>query len=101
MNYEISQLVHFALENDLIQESDIDYSVNLLLDLLRLDDIHLQTITQHITDITPILEKLLDYAVSQNLIEDRIVERDLFDTRIMNCFMPRPSEVIKRFQEHY
>ena len=32
MNYEISQLVHFALENDLIQESDIDYSVNLLLD---------------------------------------------------------------------
>ena len=101
MNYEISQLVHFALENDLIQESDIDYSVNLLLDLLRLDDIHLQTITQHITDITPILEKLLDYAVSKNLIEDRIVERDLFDTRIMNCFMPRPSEVIKRFQEHY
>lgn len=101
MDYEISQLIHFALEHHMIQESDIDYSVNLLLDLLHLNDIHLQKIDEHLHECTPILEKILDYAVSKGLIENQITARDLFDTRIMNCIMPRPSEVIAQFQKNY
>lgn len=101
MDYEISQLIQFALEHDMIQESDIDYSVNLLLDILHLKDIHLVPIHEHICECTTILNKMLDYAVSQGIIEDQITTRDLFDTRIMNCVMPRPSEVIARFQSHY
>ena len=30
-----------------------------------------------------------------------MTERDLFDTEIMNCVMPRPSEVINKFNELY
>lgn len=101
MDYEISQLIHFALEHDMIQESDIDYSVNLLLDLLHLNDIHLQKIEEHLPECSSILKKILDYAVSKGIIEDQITARDLFDTRIMNCLMPRPSEVIEKFYQKY
>ena len=44
---------------------------------------------------------MLDYACQEGLIENNITERDLFDTRIMNCLMPRPSEVIQTFKEYY
>ena len=44
---------------------------------------------------------LLDEAVSRGLIEDSIVYRDLFDTKIMNCLCPRPAEVQRRFAEEY
>ena len=101
MDYEISQLIHFALEHNMIQEEDIDYSVNLLLDLLQLDDIHLQKINEPVKECVSILEKILNYAVSKNIIEDQITAKDLFDTRIMNCIMPRPSEVHKTFKEKY
>lgn len=101
MDYEISRLIHFALEHDMIQESDVDYSVNLLLDLLQLNDICFKNIDEHIQECTPILEKILDYAVSKGIIEDQITERDLFDTRIMNCIMPRPSEVVSKFNQNY
>ncbi|MEG7530792.1 MAG: UDP-glucose--hexose-1-phosphate uridylyltransferase, partial [Hungatella sp.] len=35
------------------------------------------------------------------LAEDNLVYRDLFDTRLMNCLMPRPSEVVDQFWQHY
>ena len=47
------------------------------------------------------LKELLDFAVEKGLIEDSVVYRDLFDTRLMNCLMPRPSQVIKTFKEKY
>ena len=50
---------------------------------------------------TPILENILDYAVDKNLIENTNTQRDLFDPQIMNCVMPRPSEVIKTFNKLY
>jgi Galactose-1-phosphate uridyltransferase len=101
MDREISQLICYALERGMIKEEDIDYSINLILDLLQLDDICFQRIEDHIPECTSILEKILDYAVLKNIIEDDITSRDLFDTRIMNCIMPRPSEVDRNFREKY
>ena len=45
--------------------------------------------------------ELLDYATQKGLIEDSTVHRDLFDTKLMGLIMPRPSEVIKTFNEKY
>ena len=45
------------------------------------------------------LKGLLDIAVDKGLIEDSIVNRDLFDTRLMNAITPRPGEVIRKYQE--
>jgi UDPglucose--hexose-1-phosphate uridylyltransferase len=47
---------------------------------------------------TPILEALLDYAADKGLLpENTMTYRDLFDTKLMGVLMPRPSEVIERF----
>ena len=49
-----------------------------------------------------ILNEMLDYAAEDGLMpEDTITYRDLFDTKIMGMLVPRPSEVIKKFQALY
>lgn len=53
-------------------------------------------------DLEKILKVLLDYAAEKGLLqENSVVYRDLFDTKLMNCLMPRPSEVTKTFWEKY
>ena len=52
-------------------------------------------------DLEETLNELLDEAVKRGLIEDSVVYRDLFDTRLMNCLMPRPAQVQKEFWDRY
>ncbi len=99
--YEINRLVNFALQQKLISKEDEIYSINLLLNLLHLNNFEPQKIEEVLDNPSSILKGILDYAVSRNIIEDSIVERDSFDTKVMNCFMPRPSEVIKTFNDVY
>lgn len=101
MNNLINQLIQFSLDHHFIQEEDVDYSVNLLLDLFCIDSFEKEVVYDKTIDITKILEPMLDYAIENKIIENQLTQRDLFDTRIMNCIMPRPSEVINIFQEHY
>lgn len=97
----ISRLIHFAYQKGMIDEADIDYSVNLLLDLFKLDSFNYVEVDEQLEICTPILDGMLDYAVEKGLIEDTITAKDLFDTRIMNCVMPRPSEVKAKFDAYY
>lgn len=97
MNTVINQLVVYAQQHHLIQKEDVCYSVNLLLDLLNLKEFELLEEVEP-SSLDEMMNVLLDYAVQHQLIEDNMTERDLFDTRIMNCFMPRPSEVIRTFE---
>lgn len=101
MNFEINRLINFGIQKNLIDKLDAVYASNLLLDVLELDEFYEEKVDECLETATPILEKMLDYAVSKNLIENTVTERDLFDTKIMNCLMPRPSEVIKTFDEIY
>ena len=48
-----------------------------------------------------ILKELLDEAVRRELIPDSIAYRDLFDTRLMNCLLPRPAQVQADFWKQY
>ncbi|MDD8049176.1 MAG: UDP-glucose--hexose-1-phosphate uridylyltransferase [Thomasclavelia sp.] len=99
MNKSINELIKFGLDKNLITKDDVIYSVNLLLDLFGLDDFHEEEVK--LRSNNEILDDMLEWAVSNNLIEDSITQKDLFDTRIMNCIMPRPSEVIKTFNDLY
>lgn len=101
MNLEINRLLHFALQRHLITPEDVYYSANLLIDCLHVPEFTPVDVDETLDTATPVLENMLDYAVSQGLIDDTVNERDLFDTRIMNCVMPRPSEVIARFKADY
>lgn len=101
MNTLINCLIQFALDHEMLKDDDKDYAVNLLLDLFKLDQFEWEEIKEKTETATPFLEAMLRYAVDKEIIEDSQTQKDLFDGRIMNCVMPRPSEVIERFNEDY
>jgi UDPglucose--hexose-1-phosphate uridylyltransferase len=101
INLEINRLINFALNKKLITNNDIIYSTNMILGTLNLNEFEVSNVDETLETPTPILENILDYACENNLIENTTTERDLFDTQIMNCLMPRPSEVINKFNELY
>lgn len=101
INHEINQLIKFALDKGLINEEECDYSVNLLMDLFDEVEFEYEDIDEHFILATEILDKMLDYAVEKGLIDNSITSRELFDTKIMNCVMPRPNSIIEQFNQKY
>lgn len=97
----IKKLVTYGLEKGIIPEEEKIYTTNLLLDALRLEEYEDDGISYSEVCLEETLGELLDYAVEQGIIEDSIVYRDLFDTKLMNCLMPRPATVIDRFWTEY
>ncbi|MDO4189409.1 MAG: UDP-glucose--hexose-1-phosphate uridylyltransferase [Lachnospiraceae bacterium] len=106
INKYIKALAEYAINKELITAEDKIYSINLLLDVLKLDDFEDVEVDEEVIDLSNNLEVLLskinDFAFEKGLIEDNtVVYRDLFDTKVMNCFLMRPSEVIRVFKEKY
>lgn len=101
MNNEINRLLNFAYQQGLIHEEDKVYAANQILGVLHITEFEFEEVDEVLEIATPILEKLLDDAVERGLIEDTVTERDLLDTKIMNCLMPRPSEVIQHYNHLY
>ena len=101
--YLIEKLLAYGLANDMISGQDVVYIRNQLLDLLMIEEPYSMPVDPEASDVpdtaTPVLDELLDYAVRRGIIpEDTLTHRDLFDTRIMGLLMPRPSDVICRFE---
>ena len=95
----IGELAEYGVKTELIPESERNYAINLLLDIFHEDAYEAnETKGEELEDI---LKGLLDIAVDKGLIEDSIVNRDLFDTRLMNAITPRPGEVIRKYQEKF
>ncbi len=97
---EIKKLSSYALEKKLISKEEYFYSINLLLDVLDLDEFIDDDKEYKNVDLEETLANLLSYAIEKGLIKsDSIIDRDLFDTKIMNCFTPRPDMVISTFRK--
>lgn len=98
----IAKLVQYGKEKGLVKEEDEIYAVNRILDVLKLDDYsEPEKVPEH-PDLEQTLNELLDYAAEKGLLENNsVVYRDLFDTRLMDCLMPRPSEVVSTFRSLY
>ncbi|MBQ3355610.1 MAG: UDP-glucose--hexose-1-phosphate uridylyltransferase [Oscillospiraceae bacterium] len=95
----IEALVQYAFDRGLIDESEIVYSRNRLLDVLREDGF---AAAQPMDGaLSELLKILTDHAVQKGLCADTTESRDIFDTRLMNCLTPRPAEVNRRFAERY
>ncbi len=106
INTYISALAQYAVDRGLIEENERIYSINMLLDVLKLDEYNpcddKDKVIALSSDLEAILQFIDDYACDRGLIEENsVVYRDLFDTRVMNCFVRRPSEVIRIFNEKY
>ncbi len=98
INESIKKLATYALEKGLISPEEVCYSVNLLLDVLNLDEYVEPETEYRNVELESTLKEILDYAAENHLLEnDSVVYRDLFDTKVMNCFTPRPQSVIDRF----
>lgn len=101
LNNSIKKLVQYGLETGLVPACEKNYTINLLLDLFRQDDYEEPQEEYRDVDLEETLGELLDEAVKRGLIEDSIGYRDLFDTKIMNCLMPRPAQVQEKFWKEY
>ena len=97
----IKKLVEYGVQTGLTPECERTYTTNLLLEIFKEDDYEDVSIEGEELDLEQILKELLDEAVARGLVEDSVVFRDLFDTKLMNCLLPRPAQVQKTFWEEY
>ncbi|MCI8542326.1 MAG: UDP-glucose--hexose-1-phosphate uridylyltransferase [Lachnospiraceae bacterium] len=119
---DIRKLVAYGVRTGLVPEEDITFTANRLLELFGLDEpgepgekaeesearaagcLNAQDggAARLAGELEEILNRMCDYGCENGLIvEDSVVYRDLFDTKIMSMLMPRPSEVIRKFRELY
>lgn len=105
----IRKLIVYGQKTGLVPTEDKIYTTNRLIELFELDE--LEDVDEQkeqeiegtdVEELEDILSSMLDYAYEKGILkENGVVYRDLFDTKIMSTLMPRPSEVIKTFQEYY
>ncbi len=101
LSKNIKKLVQYGIDTGLTPECERTYTTNLLLEVFHEDDYEDVDIAGEEINLEEILKELLDEACSRGLIEDSVVYRDLFDTKLMNCLMPRPAQVQKEFAGRY
>lgn len=97
----IKKLVEYGMQTGLTPECERIYTTNLLLEIFKEDNYEDTEIDTENLELEDILKNLLDEAVSRGLIEDSVVYRDLFDTKLMNCLLPRPAQIQREFKEKY
>ena len=101
LSESIKKLVEYGIRTGLTPECERIYTTNLLLELFHEDDY--EDVECDMSDIVleDVLAELLDEACARGIIENSIGYRDLFDTKIMNCLMPRPAQVQDTFRRKY
>ena len=97
----IKKLVNYGLETGLITKEDEIFARNRILEILDLDEYTPCDEECKCDSLEETLKELLDFAVEKGLIDDNITHRDLFDTKLMSALVPRPSEVINKFNSLY
>lgn len=99
MKAYLDALVNYAADCGLIEDEDRVYAYNSLLELMELDSAEGEgTITAPLHEI---LGSLCDDACRRGILEDNIVARDLFDTKLMGALTPFPHEVRRKFFDLY
>lgn len=96
----IEGLCHYGIESGFIEKDDLIYCRNQLLELMslkRFEESAVQT-TNHFE----CLKVLVEDAAARGLIESSMPPySDLFESRLMNVFIPKPSAVNRAFKACY
>ncbi len=103
VNKSIKELVGYAVGKGLISNYDITWAINRILEVMGLDEYtEPDTVASEPRHLEDILKELIDNAASRGLLDgDSIVQRDLFDTKLMGVLTPPPSAVIEKFRKDY
>lgn len=97
----IKKLVEYGVQTGLTPESERIYTTNLLLEMFGEDNYEDCPVEDTEIELESVLKELLDESVKRGIIEDSIGYRDLFDTKLMNCLLPRPAQVQETFAKKY
>ena len=102
LSLEISRLLHYGLQQGLLEKEDFSYSANRMLALLGAREFTPQPVEEELPYPAEPLERVCDWAAGQGLLDpDTRDARDQLDTEVMNCMMPRPSQVAREFYSRY
>lgn len=101
MNQHIHQLVKKGMEAGLIEQQDAVYVRNQLLGLLRLEDFQIETEPETNLSIPDLIDELVGYATEKSIIDDILDEKEIFSAKLMDCFVPLPSQVSGKFWSLY
>lgn len=97
----ITGLVKKAIEVELIEKTDHIYARNQVLALLQIEA-YPERLPKATDDTIPnLLDKIIAYAVEQEVIADIFDAKEILTANIMNCFLARPSVVNNTFNEKY
>lgn len=99
--YLIEQLLKYGLTKNLVDEFDVPYTRNQLLQLFNCEA-PLENSSDHTgnIEIDEVINKFIDYGYQIGLIElNTTTYRDLLDAKIMGLLMPRPSQFIAQFNQ--
>ncbi len=98
----ILNLIQYEIDHHIITYRDLTYVKNQIYQMLNLEmedeDIY---VAETIAYPSVALEYILDYAIDQNIIENTQIDKDLFDSKIMNIFADKPSVVEDKFMSIY
>lgn len=97
----IKKIVTYAIRKKLIEPEDEIYTVNRFLEALCLDSYEDSGDVPQEIDLEETLNELCNFAAEKGMIENSIVNRDLFDTKLMGLLTPPPSYVIRKFRSDY
>ena len=80
----IESLINYAVLNGLIFEDDVIYTKNRLICFLHLDELKEGKLLD--LSFEEILDGFIKFGIENNLCEDSLVSRDIFDTELMSIF---------------
>ena len=95
MKSYLEALINYAVDRGLIEQEDKTYAFNRLLEQMELDSLDEEEPIS--ASLNEILDALCDDACRRGLIDNNIVSRDLFDTKLMGVLTPFPHEVRQKF----
>ena len=102
VNVSVAKLVKYGLDCGLLPVEEKIYATNQILEVMQLEEYAEPEQELGDVNLEETLKELMDYAYETGVLkENSVVYRDLFDTKLMNCLMPRPSQVIQKFKEKY
>lgn len=96
----IERLIDLAIDKDLLAPRDATYARNQIMMQLGIS-VYVEPTEQATGDIPETLSALIDDAVKRDILADQLDLREQLDSRIMNVFLSKPSEVNEKFWLYY
>ncbi|WP_419392911.1 UDP-glucose--hexose-1-phosphate uridylyltransferase [Cytobacillus praedii] len=97
----IEGLIQKALEVKLIEPADQFFVRNRLMSLLGLENFPEAVDSISMDTIPNLVEKIITYAIDENVIQNVFDDKEILAANIMNCFVPMPSVVNAAFEQKY